>query len=448
MKILIVSVNNVLIPHPVYPLGVDYVVGSLSDRHQVKVVDMAAMDHGELQPLLAEYKPDLIGLSIRNIDSTDITSIESSFDQITKVVEVIRQNWLGLLVLGGSGFSILPVEMMEAFGADYGLIGEGERFSQLLDALENGRDVLSIPGVMVKGGSAAYPAPWDGTINRSFSQNNRALKHYLDHGGILNLQTKRGCRFNCIYCTYPLLEGRHYRLFDPEKIAREALGLENKGAKFLFVVDSIFNSDFEHSLAVAEAFKSVGLTTPWGGFFAPVPGPARYYQHLAESGLTHVEFGTDSLCPEMLKNYGKPFQLEMVFEAHQAGLEAGINIAHYLLLGGPGETKDTLNETLTNAEHLHDSVLFFFEGLRVYPGTRLYDHALESGQIQKGQNLLTPVYYQSPALKYEAISEIVAARAKGRSNWIIGGGGKTTNSLISIMHRHGHTGPLWDRRIR
>ena len=448
MKILIVSVNNFSVPHPVYPLGVDYVSGSISDRHQVKVVDMAVLTDEELKSLLVEYQPDLTGLSIRNIDSTDITSQLCSFDQVTRVVEVIKQNRPGLLVLGGSGFSIMPVEMMQAFGADYGLIGEGERFPQLLDALENSQDVTSIPGVVGQGGTFSYPGPWNGAMNRKFSLDDNGFQHYLDQGGILNLQTKRGCRFGCVYCTYPLLEGRRYRLFDPEKIAQEALFLQQKGAKFLFIVDSIFNSDFEHNLAVAKAFKSVGLTIPWGGFFAPTPGPPNYFQALAESGLTHIEFGTDSLCPEILKNYHKPFLLEEVFEAHQAALAAGLNIAHYLLLGGPGETKDTLNVTLTNAEQLDNSVIFFFEGIRIYPGTKLYDHALEIGQIHKGQNLLAPVYYKAPALEYEQISEIVAARARGKANWIIGGGGKTTSSLISIMHRQGHTGPLWDMRIR
>ena len=448
MKILIVSVNNFLIPHPVYPLGVDYVVGGLPDRHQVKVADMATLTNDELPSLLAEYQPDLIGLSIRNIDSTDITAIQSSFDQIIGAIAVIRHNWQGHLVLGGSGFSIMPLEMMAAFDADYGLIGEGERFPQFLEALESGQDVGSVPGVVVRDGPAVNPGPWNGDIHRGFSLDDSALKHYLDHGGIMNLQTKRGCRFNCIYCTYPLLEGRHYRLFDPEQVAREALELEKRGARFLFVVDSIFNSDYAHNLAVAEAFKSVGLTIPWGGFFAPQPGPPGYYQALAESGLTHVEFGADSLCPETLKSYNKPFHLEEIFEAHEAARAAGINIAHYLLLGGPGETKDTLNVTLTNAERLDNSVIFFFEGIRVYPRTKLYELAVASGQIQPGQNLLEPVYYQAPALKYEAISELVAARAKGRSNWFIGGGGKTTTSLISIMHRHGHTGPLWEMRIR
>ena len=164
---------------------------------------MAVLTDEELKSLLVEYQPDLTGLSIRNIDSTDITSQLCSFDQVTRVVEVIKQNRPGLLVLGGSGFSIMPVEMMQAFGADYGLIGEGERFPQLLDALENSQDVTSIPGVVGQGGTFSYPGPWNGAMNRKFSLDDNGFQHYLDQGGILNLQTKRGCRFGCVYCTYP-----------------------------------------------------------------------------------------------------------------------------------------------------------------------------------------------------------------------------------------------------
>ncbi len=79
------------------------------------------------------------------------------------------------------------------------------------------------------------------------------------------------------------------------------------GARYLFITDSAFNADEDHSLAVAGAFRRHGLTIPWGAFFAPMRPPEGFYDVLAEAGLTHAEFGTESLCDPQLKRYGKPF---------------------------------------------------------------------------------------------------------------------------------------------
>jgi len=81
---------------------------------------------------------------------------------------------------------------------------------------------------------------------------------------------------------------------------------------------------------------------------------------MADAGLSHVEFGTESLSANMLKTYKKPFGTKHIFNAHKAAIEAGLFVAHYFLLGGPGEDEDSLNETLSNIAMLNRSVLFFF----------------------------------------------------------------------------------------
>jgi radical SAM superfamily enzyme YgiQ (UPF0313 family) len=272
-------------------------------------------------------------------------------------------------------------------------------------------------------------------------------RFYLERGGIMNLQTKRGCPFRCIYCTYPHIEGSRMRLVDPETVAAEAMALQELGARFIFVTDSALNADGNHSLAVAAAFRRRGLTIPWGAFLAPVRPPDGYYDALAAAGLTHVEFGTESLCDAQLERYGKPFSARDVLLAHGAARRAGVHIAHYFLLGGPGEDGLTLSETLNRMEELERGVFFMMCGVRIFPHTPLYDLAVAEGQIGPDQDLLSPVFYRSPGIGSEEIRERVAGQAAGRMNWVLGDGRKGSVRAVSRMHARGHVGPLWEKLL-
>jgi radical SAM superfamily enzyme YgiQ (UPF0313 family) len=265
---------------------------------------------------------------------------------------------------------------------------------------------------------------------------------------MLNLQTKRGCNLKCIYCSYPHIEGRNLRLVSAEKVAATALELQEAGAKYFYITDSAFNSDFPHSIAVARAMKKAGVSIPWGAFFTPTRPPDDYFQTMADAGLTHVEFGTESLSETMLASYRKPFSLEQVFDAHEAAVDAGLHVAHYFLLGGPAETPDTLDETFSNAVELQKAVLFFFCGIRIYPHTELYNIAIKEGKISRSQDLLEPVFYEPNSIDTDEILRRVRNHARGRPNWVIGSGGEQTARVLSRMYEHGHSGPLWEHLVR
>jgi radical SAM superfamily enzyme YgiQ (UPF0313 family) len=449
MKVLLVSANTLTEPYPVYPLGLDYVAGALAPEHQVQIADMNSLGGCDaLGEMIRQFSPAVIGLSLRNIDNTDTTDPKGFFGQYRQIAKAIRKHSNALLVLGGSGFTIFPVEAMQALEADYGIIGEGERLARLLRSVEKGENPAEISGVVTCSNPTAFPAPWEGKIGRHFHADRSYLPFYLKNGGMLNLQTQRGCRFNCIYCTYPHIEGHRLRLADPDEAAATAIGLQKAGAKYLFVTDSVLNADCEHSLAVAEAFKKAGVSIPWCAFFAPLPMPDNYFKIMAAAGLTHVEFGTESLSDRVLTSYRKPFRVKNVLQAHRAANDAGLYVAHYLLLGGPGETSATFDETLANAARLQRCVLFFFCGMRIYPHTALYDMAVAEGQLSKNRNILEPVFYRSPAIDTREMVRQVEQQAKQRQNWVVGAGGEETAAIIARLYERGHSGPLWEYLIR
>lgn len=448
MKILLISPNTLTVPYPVYPIGLDYVAGSLSDNHQVEIADLNTIDRNALAALLLDFIPDIIGLSLRNVDNTEIGSPLFFIEEYQELVAWLRARSQALLVCGGAGFTILPQEIFTALNLDYGIVGEGERFGLLVDALANKDSLSDIPGLLSQTAPAQATAPWTGKQQRQFTRTPSQYQYYLEHGGMLNLQTKRGCSFRCIYCPYPHIEGNKHRLVEPDEVARTALSLQQAGAKYFFITDSAFNSDIGHSLAVAAAFQKHGVSVPWGGFFAPIRLPADYFKIMRDAGLKHVEFGTESLSLAMLQNYRKPFRPDDVVAAHDQAVDAGLHVAHYLLMGGPGESEKTVDETLTNIEALKKTVLFFFTGIRIYPHTALYDMAVAEEKIAADTNLLRPVFYESDGITHQEIEKKILQKTGKRINWIVGSGGSKSAATVSRMHQRGYTGPLWEYLIR
>ncbi|HQG65934.1 MAG TPA: lipid biosynthesis B12-binding/radical SAM protein, partial [Smithella sp.] len=439
-KVLLISANTLRIPYPVYPLGLDYVAGCLDSRYQTKIVDLNDYSYPEnLTATIREFSPDFAGVSIRNIDNTDVLNCRSFLPEYQKLVSQIKENSRARIILGGSGFTIFPVEFMQALDADYGIVGEGERLSLLLEALEKNEDVETLPGILTRGKTEIVYEPFEGTIRRWFDPTGPHNRFYLAYGGMLNLQTKRGCPFHCSYCTYPHIEGGRMRFYEPREIARSARELQDAGAKYVFITDSAFNASYEHSVQVAEAFIEEGVSVPWGGFFVPTVPPAGYFKRLAEAGLTHVEFGTESLSNVVIANLRKPFSARDVFVAHREAREAGLHTAHYFLLGGPGENKETLHATLTGIDQLEKAVFFFFCGIRIYPHTALYDIALREGQIDAKANILHPVFYRSSGITVEEIMKMVETHASGRLNWIIGAGEAKAIRILPRLYRRGFT---------
>ena len=290
MKVLLISANTLTEPYPVYPLGLDYVAEAIAGSHTVKISDLNDLkDFDSIKEVIRKFLPDIIGISIRNIDNTDTIDPKGFIGSYKIIIDLIRNYSKSPIVLGGSGFTIFPAEVLEALQADYGIIGEGERFSLLLNALEKKEDVSSIPGVITRKNKAQIPIPLDKSFASRIDINNSHLQFYLKRGGMLNLQTKRGCNFKCIYCTYPHIEGSKLRLIPPKEVANTALKLQEAGAKYFFITDSAFNGDFSHSTEVAQAFIKYGVSIPWGAFFAPKSPPKDYFKIMTGAGHTTFE---------------------------------------------------------------------------------------------------------------------------------------------------------------
>jgi len=174
---------------------------------------------------------------------------------------------------------------------------------------------------------------------------------------------------------------------------------------YVFFTDSVFNINNEFNIELAEKMLKRGLNIKWGAYFSPHDLDKKTLGLFAKAGLTHIEFGTESLSDTTLKNYGKHFTVQEVVDISNLCNEIGIYYSHFLILCGYGETDETLDEGFENSKRFTNSVFFPYIGMRIYPGTRLYEYAVRDGIISPDDDLLEPRYYLAPGIHYETLRE-------------------------------------------
>jgi len=433
---LLISTNQVTVPYPVYPLGIAHLVGALqAGGHTATHVDLMA--HGGLAALgeqVANASPDLVGLSLRNLDMVDSTVPDTFLAEFAAVMEVVRGGCAAPVVLGGPAFSLMPEEIRERLGAEYGIAGEGESLLPwLADRVAEGAP----PPPCVLTGPPA-PDPWRGVV-----YDRTAAAYYLRRGGMLNIQTKRGCPFGCDYCSYPHLEGHGLRLRAPEAVAEEVARVSRElGARYIFFTDAVFNDPAGHYLEVAEALVRAGNRTPWCAFFRPSNLTSEAIALMKRAGLAAMELGSDAATDETLAGLHKGFDFAEVIATNEAARKAAVPCAHFLIFGGPGEDEATLREGLRNVERLAETVVFAFAGIRILPHTAIHRRALAEGVVGRDQSLLTPAYYFSPAIDPMRLDATVRAAWANHVDRIYPC--SAVQGRIDYLHAQGYVGPLWD----
>ncbi|MDR9501657.1 MAG: lipid biosynthesis B12-binding/radical SAM protein [Desulfurivibrionaceae bacterium] len=433
---LLISANQVVVPYPVYPLGVAHLLGVLrDDGHEARHFDL--LSHGglaALEQLLTSTRFDLVGVSIRNLDTVDSNNPQGLLADILPCLELIRRSTKAPLVLGGPGFSIMPAVLLDLFAADYGVVGEGEKILSWLAAeLAQGRPPAQR---LFHGGQDAFQWP-----RPRYEQ--EACDYYTRHGGMLNIQTKRGCPMKCTYCSYPTIEGTRLRSRDPDEVADDVDRLTRKhGARYIFFTDSVFNDHGGHFRLVAEALIKKGNTTPWCAYFRPQNIKAADLRLLKRAGLQALEMGTDAATDTTLAALNKGFTFAEAVEANGLAVAAGLSCAHFIMFGGPDESPATLAEGLANLEQLAGSVIFAFTGIRILPGTALRERAIMDGLITEQENLVEPVFYYSPQVRRQEIDEALRAAFARRQEWVYPC--EEAEARVRMLHSMGHDGPLWD----
>ncbi len=390
-------------PYPVPPLGLCLLAACLRDHYEVKVYDGVFDEGKSLVALVEHFNPDYVGFSIRNIDDIvmdrEIFYLDGILDKFIRPVMAATDV---PIILGGSGFSIFPVECMKLTGADYGIVGEAEVIlPALLDRLQFNLDISMLPNLITSedwkiqtGSSFSYSKP----ILKRFSEIDSWIDftHYLQKG-VYSIQTKRGCSHRCIYCTYPLIEGIKFRTRKPADIADE---IEQAHKRLGFItfefVDSTFNDPAGHAELICREIISrkikVRLRTMG---INPRHTSDELFELMLEAGFYQIDATPDSASPKMLKNLGKGFDLPEIEKMALLIRKYNIPTMWFFLFGGPGEDDQTFMETVEFIEnHINPADLVYMNaGLRIYPNTPLYSIAVSEGRIITGDAVFQPPAY-------------------------------------------------------
>ena len=456
MRVLLVSANREQIPDPIFPLGLAYVAAAVRNAgHLIEVVDLCFGRHPlrKLRKQVATFRPDVIGLSLRNVDNAAYPLTVDYLSQHREVVDSLHQVSQAPVVLGGSGFSILPDAYMDVLNGDWGIPGEGEQvFVELLDALQNDLDPSGISGLIsgLHRTSGHMHQPVVPRRRKLWAQNLRPARDLFDYaryvrrGGMGNMQTKRGCVFKCNYCTYPLLEGNRFRSREAVDVVDELEALQHDyGPHPVFFVDSILNFPYGHIEAVCEEILRRNLQVSWSCYATPVKLDRHQAGLMARAGCESIELGSDAVDDVQLKQLGKSFDAQTVERANRHCVDAGMKVCQTVIFGAPGETESSVRSTCLALRRMNPTAVVAMTGVRLYPGTPLTQSLIQRGCVQTNDIGLLPAFYIDPAVT-DFLPDFLRQQARAAGNWVLPG---LVPPLLpvsqKILRGLGVSGPLW-----
>jgi radical SAM superfamily enzyme YgiQ (UPF0313 family) len=473
MKVLLVNTN--LMKPPVAPIGLDYIADSLSAAgHEARLLDLCFSSdvEADISQCVKAFRPEAVGISVRNTDDCYFASGGFFLPAVREIVESLRRAAGVPLVMGGVGFSVMPEAVMRFCGVEYGIAGEGEEaFPRLLEAFRTGSDLGQVPGLLWRDGETLRRNPASDldlahapSRTRSLADNSR----YFLEGGQAGFETKRGCPMGCIYCADPVSKGRRLRVRPPRLVAEELAALLRMGIDAFHTCDCEFNIPGEHAKAVCREIVSEGMGNRirWYAYCSITPFDVELAGLMREAGCAGIDFGTDSGSDDILHGLGRHFRARDIIKTAALCRSAGIPFMCDLLIGGPGETKETIRESVDLFKRIGADCVGVSLGTRIYGGTPLAEMVRAQGPLEENPALhggttdnpdfLKPVYFLSPDAGGDVVSfmnDLVAgdrrfflpSRTDEAKNY-----NYNDNTVLVDAIRAGARGAYWDilRRLQ
>ena len=443
MKILLISANVATSPYPIFPIGMSMVAAALKkEGHEVELFDFLQNDCSldRVEEVVQSEEPALVGVSIRNVDNVNAAHEERYIDHVRQMVERIKKATDVPVMLGGSGFSVMPEAVLDRVGADYGIVGEGEALlCEFIQTLEKG----TLPETKI----LRAPQQLKNEAIPSAHYDPKILKHYLDASRVISIQSKRGCDKHCVYCSYPTLEGRELRMRNVVEVVDDIEHLISLGATYLFFVDSVFNdSDGNYRKLIGEMVRRK-INIPWTAFFTPGGElDDEIVAQMKATGLHAAEMGADASTDTTLRGLCKDFLWQDVIDCNDLFNRHDVTTAHYYMFGGPGETPETVQEGIQNIRALPHTANFMFMGIRILPDTPLMELAQREGIISPDHDILESIYYFSPNIDRDTLEKELTEGFADRVNCVFPP--DAMDEKLIILHKMGFSGTGYDMLVK
>lgn len=354
------------------PLNLTYLATVAENMgHEVKIVDCEAenLTSEQLLPEISKFRPDLIGT----------TSTTPIFHFTVEYAKKIKENFDIPIALGGSHVTVLKEKaMLSCF--DYGFVGEAEKsFEKFL------------MGYFPKG--LIYPEPIK-DIDYILPPARHLLKMDKYRIGtsqgvkkVATIMASRGCPFHCIFCTTSVFGEKVRRRTAEFVVAEMVTCIENYGTEHFFFFDDTLTLDRNYILKLCRLIKPLGIT--FEGSTRANLVDEEVISALADAGLIRLSFGLESVNPEIRKTIRKEVPLESYTTANRLTNKYKIETLNSCMIGLPGETVETIRETLCFLRHSREVKQANLAIAVPYPGTELHSMAVKG---KHGLKLLTEDY--------------------------------------------------------
>ena len=427
---MLTLINTNRMTPPIGPIGLDYIAGAARNAGiKTDLVDLCLADEPAktLKDYFANHNPQLVGLSFRNVDDCFWPSATWFVPDLAETVRTIKTMTDAPIVIGGVGFSIFAERIVEYTGAEFGIHGDGENATVLLhNELCGSGKFEKINGLIwrsdgvIHSNRPCWPEPLSLPTGRDAIDN----LAYFEKGGQGGIETKRGCNRRCIYCADPLAKGTKVRLRNPVEIADEVETLISQGVDMLHLCDSEFNIPYGHAHAVCEEFnrRGLGKRLRWFTYMAVTPFDDELAKAMSKAGCVGIDFTGDSASPSMLKAYGQMHHKEDLASAVKLCRDNNIKVMIDLLLGGPGETPETVSHTIDFIKQIDPDCAGAPLGVRIYPDTEMANIVESEGPLETNPSIRRkyagPVDFFQPTFY---ISNKLGLQAAQFINDLIGG---------------------------
>jgi|MudIll2142460700_1097286.scaffolds.fasta_scaffold04773_3 radical SAM superfamily enzyme YgiQ (UPF0313 family) len=396
--------------HPLFPpLGLAYMAAVLEQNNfEVKIIDcpVCQIDHEKLKAELASYSPDIVGIG--SMTPTIVSALKSA--QVAKEACPDTK-----VVMGGPHATFADKEILnEEKAVDFIVRGEGEEtIVELAQQAPSMQKIGDIKGISFRKGKEIIQTP-----TRPFIQDLDALprpaykyvpmeRYRITGKTLLPIITSRGCPFQCSFCVATQMFGQRFRMRSPKNVLDEIEWLRDEyGAEGIAFQDDTLTFDKKRATEICDGMIERKINLPWGcGTRADVV-TKEVLAKMAKAHCNETMFGIESGCQRMRAVLKKGVTDEQCWNAVKWAKEVGMFVTVSVILGYPGETKESLQETLDFARKLEPDDVWLCHATP-YPGTYLRELVKSFGWKMSENwelyNTMNPIF-EDPALPAKDIA--------------------------------------------
>ena len=382
-RVLLINTPYPLDEHPMPSLSLSY-LGAVLQREgvEVEVLNLltARYSANKIKRKLEEYRPHVVGTSCATM----------SYPTASRVLKACKRFDPSVVtVIGGPHVSFTAKETLEhAPWIDIVVCGEGEEtLAALIRALEGGASLRGVPGIAFREDGAIVltetrPPIEDLDALPMPARHLLPLSKYRALGAPASVITSRGCPYKCIFCSGPRLFGRRVRFREPKLVVDEIEYIHKElGFDKMNIVDDTFTINHRHAREVCQEILRRGLKFQWNVFARADTVTEDILKIMKEAGCVWLLFGVESASPEILKTIKKGTTPDGVRRGVKLSAEAGIKVFNSFIIGLPGESPETAQQSLAFAQELDKQygAKYGFHLLSPLPGTELYERPEDYG---------------------------------------------------------------------